>query len=116
MHARPACKPGVRVIEGRLQSRRLWEISMDEKTEPAYFGQLIFFTLLEKHDGDRRLMARIALNMAGFGSDYPVALDSMLRELPWEHMQATIQFIALQMNCRIVWSDAKLARLVEWAA
>ncbi len=88
---------------------------MDKNTEPLYFGQLIFFSLIETHPGDRRLMARIALNLADLGQDYPVRLDTMLRELSWEHMQATIQFIALQMSCRIVWSDAKLARLTEWA-
>lgn len=88
---------------------------MEDHAPQTFIGQLIFFRMVENESRDQRLLARIALNLTDVGEDYPVDLFSAIHKISWDQMQALIVLLAVRLNSRMVWPDAYLTQLVEWA-
>lgn len=88
---------------------------MAKKKPTIHMGQLIYMELAEESKGNRKTLARIALNAAGHGQDYPVVLNDILCGLSWEEWHAALDLFSLRHNSFIIWSEADEARLRTWA-
>lgn len=88
---------------------------MQSEPSQVYIGQLIYFRMIEEASVDRKILAKIALNLSGMSTDYPIDISAIATQLTWCHMNATISMLSLTANCRIVWDDIYRSRLIEWA-
>lgn len=79
-------------------------------------GQLIYFERIDAAPPERRrILARVALNMAGESAQYPTLLADVFNGMGWDEYQAALGLMALRANMQLHWPPAYLSRLRMWA-
>ena len=92
---------------------------MENKTKEIgpLIGQLVYFERIEAATPtNRRMLARVALNMAGEAEKYPILLADVFNGMGWDEYQAALGLMAIRANVQLYWTPAYLHRLRTWAA
>ncbi|RNF30031.1 hypothetical protein NM04_14920 [Massilia aurea] len=88
---------------------------MKESNAPQVAGQLIYFEAAERAaPAAQRTMAKVALSVAGEGTEAPATMDEVLA-LRWDDYQAVLMLLALAPNFRIRWAARHLNLLRLWS-
>ena len=82
----------------------------------SIIGQLIYFERIEAaSQKNRRILARVALNMSGEADKYPALLADVFNGMGWDEYQAALGLMALRANMQLHWTPPCLGRLRMWA-